>query len=81
MYNWLNCNHLHGSRVYNFNLEENKMIQEDKNMIIEELLKQKRRFQLKTSTLIHNSDNYHELSGRIWAYNDMIAFINSIKCK
>lgn len=21
MYNWLNCNHLHGSRVYNFNLE------------------------------------------------------------
>ena len=57
------------------------MIQEDKNMIIEELLKQKRRFQLKTSTLIHNSDNYHELSGRIWAYNDMIAFINSIKCK
>lgn len=21
MYNWLNCNHLHNSRVYNFNLE------------------------------------------------------------
>lgn len=80
MYNWLSCNHLLGSRIYSFTLDD-KMIQEDKNMIIEELLKQKRRFELETSTLIHNSDNYHELSGRIWAYNDMIAFINSIKCK
>lgn len=57
------------------------MIQEDKNMIIEELLKQMKRFRLERSTLMHSSDNYHELCGRIWAYNDIIAFINSIKCK
>lgn len=57
------------------------MKQEDKNMIIEELLKQMNRFKLERSTLMHSSDNYHELNGRIWAYNDIIAFINSIKCK
>ena len=71
------CNET-GEEQLNSLREEYKMTQEGKNMIIEELLRQKRRFELEKSTLTHNSDNYHELRGRIWAYNDAIAFINSI---
>lgn len=36
MYNWLNCNHLHGSRFYNFNLE-GKMTQEEKQILSTDL--------------------------------------------